>query len=1717
MSSSEPLAPRRLRWLLALALTACGQGGPGAAHDPRPARLEPGWGETRASVPVVLHGENFVRLVAQRVDRAPALETREDYQLFLDDTPLAEVRWVDAGQLAAVVPAGLPSGWHALRVVSPLGREVRLERAYYGSPTPAARLEASAAAAPETLAVGQESRLTLTVRNTGGTPALGVTPAVVSTDGPPAQLTALTPPRDLAPGASADFQWRAVTTAAGRTALRLSLSAREEGSDRPLDVETAATLSLTALAPARLVASSGASPTQVSVGQELRVRLTASNEGQADARAVTPGLALSDPLLVEVRQAPAPGDVGPGNARTFEWQLVARGPGTLRLTASATGTDALTQAPVSATTPELAVVVQLAPVLEGTLVAPATVSTGQPFALALTVHNAGEATALGVLPDAPVSTGAGAFDVLASPAAQDVPGGTTRTFTWSCRARDPGDLSVEALARGTDANSGTEVTSAPARAAMQIQAAAALAVAATAPPERVSVGHAFALDVAVHNAGDAAALRVRPSLGDLTRLGLEALSEPMPQDVAGRASATFSWTLVARTEGTPALELSAAGTDANSAVTAASTPVPLAVTAERPAALAASVRTSTERLSLGQELEVSLDVANTGAAAALGVTAAAPVPSGTGELALLLAPAAQDVPGGQTRTFTWRYRAEAAGAPTLALRVDGRDGNSGQPVSVTAGTPPLVLQRPAALSAAASAERARVSTGQTQTLTLTVQNTGEALARAVTPAAPLLGGTATAQVLSSPAAQDLPGGEARTFQWVVLAERAGSLQATLSAQGRDGNSDAAVGAEATLSIEVQQAALLTASAQASPARVSVGQDVTLALLVSNAGEASATSVVLPAPVASGTATLGLLASPVAADVAGQSSRPFTWTLRAEAPGTVTLGARATAQDANSGAALDTGLASAAEVVVELPAQLRLEVEPRQASVNEGGPLLVDVTVFNDGQASARGVTASVAPSPATGADASAPAPPAADIPGGASHTFTFAFVAGSAGTLHFEASAAGADGNSALPLQAGPVTSSAVTVLRAGELSAALTATPAQVTVGQPVTLTLTVSNAGQSAALGVAPSGLTLYGTATAVPAPTPAAQDIPGGESRTFAWVLDTTGAGSLGASLGASGTDATDGLRVDAPSATASEVQVQAPPSLSATLQVPSDMGVNTDFTVQLTVRNTGGATAIEVTPDALTPSGEAPPGYVSGPSPASATLTGGTTVAFTWTYRAAREGAFTLEGGADGKDANTGAPVRARTVTATGGTTAAQPLAQAALESALGTDSRFAFVFGFGGRVYVGPSRDGTRAARFAPDGSNLETVSLAFARDTVGNTPGNKQATFTTLGTPGCTADTAACGPDNEDGYGLFFSGTWGNEEWLGMAGGSAKGELDYLYFTRDTDPALDLSFMDVSGILGGNTHAPAAAHFHNGDLYVGYSDSGGSRPYLTRHRTRPVAPGLDAVKGVDVDDMKGDKLPALGNGATPKNSADVTAVEAMASFGGKLYVANNGGCARSTSVTPSIADVTNSWVDCTPWSPTGPTGPASAAWAAHASVLLDPNANGVNLTPRQKATPAMAVFRNRLYLARNTTAGPQLFACAPAALGSSTDCAPADWTLVAPNTAGTTTLTQFNAPANARVTLLVATARYLYVGFDNDGGLNLYRTAATGVPTLADFTGRSGCTAPDSTCVGLGGQGLGAGVTQLYSAVALTFGGRDYVYLSAGTGSGPVRVYRLVE
>lgn len=550
-----------------------------------------------------------------------------------------------------------------------------------------------------------------------------------------------------------------------------------------------------------------------------------------------------------------------------------------------------------------------------------------------------------------------------------------------------------------------------------------------------------------------------------------------------------------------------------------------------------------------------------------------------------------------------------------------------------------------------------------------------------------------------------------------------------------------------------------------------------------------------------------------------------------------------------------------------------------------------------------------------------------------------------------------------------------------------------------------------------------------------------------------------------------------------------------ALAATLTIPALVGRNTSFVVAMSVTNTGQSLARDVAPSQLTSAGTGTVMLASPPS-GSVTLAPGASTTFTWTYRATADGTVSLSGYATAFDEASQLMIRSSVVQ----TPYADILeAKTVATDPFGNGSSFAYVTAYQGRVYLGPDATGSRAVRVLPDGSGAELLSFSFTRDTVDNQSTNGSAVYTSIGATGCVANTPACGPDNEDGRGLFASGVVDGTEWLVLGGARDAGELDYIYMTTDVDPTLDFRYVDLSAHLGPATRGFSAALASGSRLYLGFPDSGGSRPYFLALTTMPSLPGLDA-SATDALNLEADNFPGF-------QSVTPAMIDSLVELGGLVYVANHAGVMAATVPAPRpYASFPADWAVATP---------SAAAYSAKTSITT---AKLADLFPSDRAVPQMAAFGGRLFMARNTTTGPQLWSCDPAISGDLARCEPAEWVLVAPNTTGDALLTTFNDPSVTAIAMVTATPLYLYVGFDSSNGVQVFRTANPAASSAGDFEGQNSCSAAQhpGSCAGLGGNGVGsASATKILDGKALAFSTYSMLWLTVGDGASALRLVTI--
>ncbi|HSP80560.1 MAG TPA: hypothetical protein VLQ93_18650, partial [Myxococcaceae bacterium] len=358
------------------------------------------------------------------------------------------------------------------------------------------------------------------------------------------------------------------------------------------------------------------------------------------------------------------------------------------------------------------------------------------------------------------------------------------------------------------------------------------------------------------------------------------------------------------------------------------------------------------------------------------------------------------------------------------------------------------------------------------------------------------------------------------------------------------------------------------------------------------------------------------------------------------------------------------------------------------------------------------------------------------------------------GEVRFSLELRGREALSGMELEAPPLEVGPLRVRSEPGLLSARFTVPASVNVGQEFEIGLEVENQGSSPVLGVMPSALGPWpeGLTAVVSGPEPGSADIPVGGRAVFRWRLTGEMEGTCTFSAGAAGTDPLEeNTRVEAPVVYSSPVSVQRPAELVAMFSSPSAVGPGSTFEVRLSVFNAGGGTARGVLPAELVVSSDVVvPASTSNLTPVD--LDGGAFASFSWSYRAARVGEVSFSTRVSGTDGNTGQPLLLEGLSQ--GPVSIQE-ALLLLEDPFGDGARFSQIVHYGGRLYLGPSRDGTGGVSVAPDGTTGQSFRFSFSQDTNGNVCRNDSgAPYPSIGVTGCAPDTPACGPHNENGRGL---------------------------------------------------------------------------------------------------------------------------------------------------------------------------------------------------------------------------------------------------------------------------------------------------------------------------------------------------------------------------
>ncbi len=319
-------------------------------------------------------------------------------------------------------------------------------------------------------------------------------------------------------------------------------------------------------------------------------------------------------------------------------------------------------------------------------------------------------------------------------------------------------------------------------------------------------------------------------------------------------------------------------------------------------------------------------------------------------------------------------------------------------------------------------------------------------------------------------------------------------------------------------------------------------------------------------------------------------------------------------------------------------------------------MTVTMTVYNVGGPDALSVSPTALAVAGNAAYLSGPTPASyASIPGGSQEAFTWTYLAAAPGGVTFTGQAMAIDSFSTNNLTTTATDSNPI-LIRDPEppvLTTTLGAQPATVSTGQMIDVTMTVTNDSSSdvpQGLTVTPSTLGIIGGATYYAGPTPTAQFLERGDTKSFFWSYTAGSPGYVTITGQAYTTDPFDAAGVTS-NAAATVVTVQSPANLACVIHGPQNAERLRDFTLTMTVTNTGQATALLGKPLSLawTGSDSATVEAVGSTSPGSATILGGASQDFTWLVTVGSEvGTLTFTGNAQALDLNSGNTVTSSSV-------------------------------------------------------------------------------------------------------------------------------------------------------------------------------------------------------------------------------------------------------------------------------------------------------------------------------------------------------------------------------------------------------------------------------------------------------------------------------------
>jgi hypothetical protein len=587
-----------------------------------------------------------------------------------------------------------------------------------------AGLECVLTANPGPVSVGQEIRLELTVSNAGlpvtrlwfATPyidSIGFSPragmasgaSMASFAGPadPAGQTPVPPapgsasvesgpavrPVTLAAGESVTLTWTATARAAGPVRWTVSVGGLSVTLGRPVLSGTLVSNETVIETPPALSAVIRVSPPDPCSGRGLTAVMEIANSGQASVTSLAPSVSSASGAGGVVM--PFPGAILPpaylpgGGTVTFTLTLTAGSPGIVFLSATLTGTDANSGAPVAVTASSGPVEIFAPGELSLATSVRTVASRGQWVAVSLTVTNTGGYRITGLAPLLTVS-GSGAEIRRPSPDQPELKPGASRIFRWTWSVAGTGEYEFTVSVTGFTCDA--VPLAATSCAIMEAVPPAALSGSLVVSSENVVSGQWVKVTLTVSDTGGAPARFVRPA-GIESSAGAFRTGGPEPravEDLPKGGSAVFTWTYSMTGSGPAGFSAIVAAKDAFSGLPVASPVIDSPKVQVLTVALLAidSVRLMPNPVvTAGAFVTACVVVVNKGDAPAEITELAIKKEEEKGGSALnnptIMSPRLPlTIAGGEVRTVVWSYRAGTRGKASVKVTATLKESATGR-------------------------------------------------------------------------------------------------------------------------------------------------------------------------------------------------------------------------------------------------------------------------------------------------------------------------------------------------------------------------------------------------------------------------------------------------------------------------------------------------------------------------------------------------------------------------------------------------------------------------------------------------------------------------------------------------------------------------------------------------------------------------------------------------------------------------------------------------------------------------------------------------------------------------------------------------------------------------------------------------------------------------------------------------------------------------------